>query len=422
MTDPAASTQALVGRQPIFDRRLEVYAYELLFRPGPQEDRSLVDDNQATARVIVDAVLSFGLERLAGPHRVFINVNADFLLDERPLPLPPERVVLEVLETVRVDDSVIDAVRALRARGFGIALDDFVYEASWEPLLEAAHFVKVDVRALDAPAVEALFQRLQGRGLRLLAEKVETEEEFERLRDLGFEYFQGYFLERPLVVTGQRVASSRLPVLRLLAVLQDPEVDVREVERAVAQDVRLSYKLLQSINSAMFGLPRAVESLREAVVHLGLNTVSRWASLIALAGFDDRPSELIVTSLVRARLCELLARAAREPSPHAYFSTGLLSTLDALMRSDMETVLASLPLADDVRRALLAREGRLGEALRCAVACEQLDQDAIAFAGLPFATISAAYADALVWSLEAVRATGPHGEPARPARAHRARA
>lgn len=392
--------RVFLGRQAIFDRQLRVNAYELLFRSGATASAGKLDDTEATASVIVNAFVEFDIERIIGPHRAFINVDRGFLLDARPVPLPPNRVMLEILETVTVDDELVAAVKALRDDGFGIALDDFEFDPAWEPLLDIAHIVKVDVRAVPPAELSARVKKLQERPIELLAEKVETHEEYEALMNMGFHYFQGYFLERPQVVQGKRVPLGRLQAVRLLAELSSAEPDINRVEMLIAQDANLSYKLLRSVNSAMFALPRRVESLRQAILLLGTGAIARWASMVALSSLSDKPGELLLAALVRARTCELLARAAGDSTPDAYFTTGLLSTLDALLEMDMTDALSTLPLSDAVTAALLKREGRLGEALSCVIASERWEFDAVRFQSLGPAEVNEAFAAALAWSME----------------------
>lgn len=391
----------LLGRQAIFDRQTRVCAYELLFRGEGAGDAVPLDTTQVTASVIVNAFVEFDVGRLIGPHRAFINVDDDFLRDGRPVPLPSERVVLEILETTTVDDEIVAAVRSLREAGFGIALDDFGFEPSWDPLLDLADVVKVDVRQHPIETLPARLDTLHGRPLQWLAEKVETREEYEALRDLGFDCFQGFFLERPLVIEGRRVPLAQLQAVRLLSELTKPDPDLRRLELLIGQDANLSHKLLRSVNSAMFALPHRVRSLREAIRLVGTHAIARWASMVALGALSTKPNALLQAALVRARTCELLARAASQAAPETYFMVGLLSMLDALLDVDMAEAVAGLPLDDEVAAALVHHTGPLGDALRCAIDSERWRPDGLCFGTLGPMDVNAAYVDALVWSAEA---------------------
>jgi len=307
---------------------------------------------------------------------------------------------MEVLEDVPVDAELIEAVRRLSALGYTIALDDFIYHDRLQPLVEIADIIKVDVLALDRAAVQEHVAILSQHKVKLLAEKVETQDEFKYCRDLGFDYFQGYFFCRPEVIKGQRMPANRLVTLQLLAKLQDPEVDFRELEEIVSRDVSLSYKLLRIINSAFYSLPRKVDSLGRALFMLGTRSITTWVSLIILAGIDDKPHELMVTAMMRAKMCELIAQALGQASKDTFFTVGLFSALEALLDSPMEEILHSLPLSDTITAALLSYEGLLGAALCCVLAYERGDWHEVHCPGLDRAAITDAYLQAIAWATE----------------------
>jgi len=390
-----------VGRQPIFDRNSNLYAYELLFRDGSQDHAGVLDGDQATSRVIINVFLEIGLDRMVGPHRAFINLTRRFFSDRESLPLPVERVVLEVLEDVPPDAEVLAGLSAYVRNGYMVALDDFVFDESLRPLIELAHIIKIDLRALSRPALEEQVRLLRAWDVKLLAEKVETEEEFEYCRQLGFDYFQGYFLSRPNIVQGTQLPPNRLGVLQLMAKLQDPAAEVSDLEEIIGHDVALSYKLLRYLNSAFFALPKEVESLRAAVIYLGTQTIQRWASLLLLARLAERPSELMSQSLQRAKMCEMLAKLANRSHSERYFTVGLFSLLDAVMRVPVQKVVEALPLTSELRDALLRFEGPYGEALASAIAHEQGFFQEAQFADLSPAQMTEAYLEAVSWATEA---------------------
>jgi len=393
-------TCALVGRQPILDRDQRAFGHELLYRSADGGGPAGVDGDRMTSRVVLDAFLAIGIERVVGNGLAFVNVTREFLLDDDPPPLPRERVVLEILEDAVIDEELIGAVRSWRERGFTIALDDFVYDPRWEPLLPLASVIKVEVPALDEAGLAEHVRRLRRDGVRLLAEKVETRAEFEELRALGFDLFQGYFFARPEVVSGRRLPENRLATVQLLGALQRPDVDLAKVDALVSQDVALSYKLLRCINSAAFALPRRVESIHRAVVFLGLRALKRLVALAAMAGAEDKPSELVRIALVRARMCERLCAALPGIDEDSGFTVGLFSTLESLMDAPLAEILDKLPLAEEVSAALLAGEGLLGEVLACVLAYERCDWDHARAAGLDPAAIGRAYAEAVDWSYQ----------------------
>jgi EAL and modified HD-GYP domain-containing signal transduction protein len=364
-----------IGRQPIFDRDLEVYAYELLFRSGSlnqaADANAPFDGDRATSQVIVNAFIEIGLDQIVGNRRAFINLTRSFVTAATPLPFPQDRVVLEILEDIEPDAEVLAGLRTLAGQGYQMALDDFVFQEDRQALLEVAHIVKIDLMAVPRETLQAEVARLRRHDVRLIAEKVETHEDFEQCRELGFDYFQGYFLSRPNIVQGRQLPPNRLAVLQLLARLQDPQADAGDIERLVAQDVALSYKLLRYINSAFFALPKKIESIRQAVIYLGTRAIRTWVSLLVVAGLDDKPAALVAQAMQRARMCELLAQRARRPQPDAYFTVGLFSLLEALLDAPLESILDTLPFSDGIRDALLRQEGPYGEALACVIAYER---------------------------------------------------
>ena len=397
-----------VGRQPIYDRDLNVVAYELLFRSGTENRAGPLDGDQATSQVILNAFVEIGLDRVVGACPAYVNLTRNLLLDDESLPLPPERAVLEVLEDVPVDAALLQALGRLRARGYTIALDDFVLDPGREALLEHARIVKLDLQRLTAPELDAHITALRPYDLTLLAEKVETHAELEQCRALGFEYFQGYFFSRPKIVTGQRIPANRLTILQLLAELQNPHIEVEELEQLIRRDVALSYRLLRYINSAFFALPREVDSIRQAVIYLGLKAIRTWATLIALSGIDDKPHELMTTAMVRAKMCELLAEARKLPVRESCFTAGLFSALDALMDMPMESVVESLPLSAEITGALLGREGTIGRTLTQVLDYEQARWQHMDRADLSAAQLTDIYLQAVEWAQEVTRALGPN--------------
>lgn len=395
-----------IGRQPIFDRNLDVFAYELLFRSGMQNHAGEFDGDQATSRVIVNAFIEIGLDRIVGNQRAFINLTRGFVTSSAPLPFPKDRVVLEVLENIHPDAEVIAGVRGLVAQGYTVALDDFVFNEALRPIIELAHIVKIDLMALSREQLDEHVRLLREYDVKLLAEKIETQEEFEYCKALGFEYFQGYFLSRPNIVQSQQLPPNRLAVLQLLSKLQDPDSDTGEIEKLVGQDVALSYKLLRYINSAFFALPKKIDSIRQAVVYLGTSAIKTWVSLLVVAGLGNKPAELVIQAMQRAKMCELLAQTAKRPHTEAYFTVGLFSLLEALMDMPLAKILEALPFTEDIRNALLNQEGPYGEALACVVAYEKGDFLRARFDRLAPSQMTDTYLASARWADQSANALG----------------
>ncbi|MEJ2344107.1 MAG: HDOD domain-containing protein [Gammaproteobacteria bacterium] len=394
--------ELFLGRQPIFDRQLTVVGYELLYRAGDVGRAEIVNGDEATARVLLNSFIEIGLPKLVGPSTAFINLTRNFIVNQDLLPPASERVVLEVLEDIEADEELIGAVSSLAAMGYTIALDDFIYNESLRPLVEVADIVKIDLRTLDPAALNRHVELLRQYPVRLLAEKVETPDELNACRELGFELFQGNFLCSASNVCSRRLPANRMSILRLLAKLQRPQTTVDDLEHVIAQDVTLSYKLLRYLNSAAFFGRREISSIRHAIVYLGERAVRNWASLVALAAIDDKPPELISTSLVRGRMCELLARAAQREEPGAAFIAGMFSVLDAIMDAPLPELLDELPLAGPIREALLSHRGPFGDILENTVAYDRGEWDQVGCAGLDPGEIGVAYVQAVEWGRHTV--------------------
>ena len=397
------ATDVLVARQPILDGALRVAGYELLFRGADGASADVIGAERATSRVIVDAIGELGLDRLTGARPAWVNVSRELLLAVRPLPLPPDRLVLELLEDQHVDDQLVGVARELVADGFTLALDDFVYDPAYEPLLDIVQFVKVDVLALGRDATLEQVARLRGRGLRLVAEKVETHDDFGFWRDAGFDLFQGYFYARPELMRGRGVAGDRLGTVATLAELQRAGGCFERLEEAIGRDVGLSYKLVRYANSAFTAMRTPVGSVRDALVRLGTRTVQQWATVLALAGVQGRPHELIVTALLRARTCQLLAGDDDHAHSDRAFATGLFSVLDALLDASMDEILDALPLDAAVDAALRHRGGTEG-ALLAAVLAHEAGAPPPDDSPVDAPAVGAAYREALGWTQDVAAA------------------
>jgi EAL and modified HD-GYP domain-containing signal transduction protein len=394
-----ARPEVLVARQPIYDASMAVTAYELLYRASPSSRSAQISDpGRATLEVITGSALEIGLDRLAGGLPVHINFPQELLVEVPGLPLHAERVVIEVLEDVRATPQVLQGIRALRARGHRIALDDYSPQGSDPRLLEVADLVKLEITHPPADELARLARELQASGLELIAENVENRADFERCIGLGFKGFQGNFLQQPETFSARRVPVTRLGALRLAASLQNEDYSLDEVERLLSQDVSLSYRVLRCINSSYYNLPRKIDSIRQAIVILGLDTLRQLCGLLCLQELDERPPSLIMQAMTRGRMCEQLGKlgGARDAGP--FFITGLFSLLNALLGIPTRKVVQELPLTPAVTNALVSGAGPLGAALQCTRAYERGVWDHAVYADLAPHLIRAAYVDALFWA------------------------
>jgi EAL and modified HD-GYP domain-containing signal transduction protein len=401
-----------IGRQPILDGNGKLYGYELLHRRAGDEHARGEDGDRMSSDLLLNAVLEIGIQNICGSHRAFINVTRNLLMNSGLDSLPPDRIVLEVLETVAVDPPLLDRLGTLRARRFEIALDDYVCLPARDALIEHADIVKLDVLALDEAELERHVALLKARNVRLLAEKVESPAMHRRLKQMGFGLFQGFFFAKPETYRGQRILPNKLVVLELLARVNEPNITPEQLSSIIRGDVALSVTVLRWANASIYGLRHAVGSIERAIVVLGLQTVRNWVSLLALARMGASPGELLTVLLVRARTCELLASSADRANPSAYFTVGLLSALDVILQVDLQVALERMPLSSEQKEALFARSGDLGAALDAVIACEGGEPGKARFAALTGADILQCYLSGLAWA-DSLRSAGadPHALP-----------
>lgn len=354
-TNVHTDSEVFVARQPILDRSQRLCAYELLFRASRTATGSHCSGDEATLRVLNASLLVLGLPGLTKGQKAFINITRDLLLDGVCKMLPSHQVVLEILEDVHPDDDVVAACQELKEAGYSIALDDYVDTPEMNRLLALAEIVKVDF-CLTAPEERRrLAESMTSRGIRLLAEKVETREEHEEARELGYAYFQGYFFCRPQTVAGREIPMVKVNHLRLLRELYRPDMDYGDMADVVRTDVALSVKLFRWVNSYCVEMPNTISSPRRALAQVGELALRKWGSLITAVGMcEDKPPELLSMCLVRARLCELIAPEAgltRQSSD--LFLIGLLSMVDAIVDRPLEQVLREISASSEITSALL---------------------------------------------------------------------
>lgn len=390
--------QIFIGRQPIIDGDGKLYGYELLHRRAGESVAVVGDGDRVSSDMLLNAVLEIGIQQLSGEHRSFINVTQNLLMNPGLDALPSEKVVLEVLEDVPVDQPLLERLALLRGRGFEIALDDYVCLPERVALIEHADIVKIDVLAVVEDDLARQSDFLKRRGVRLLAEKVETPEIYARLKSLGFDLFQGYFFARPEIYKSQRILPNKLVLLELLGRVNQPDITPNELAEIIRGDVSLSVTVLRWANSSMHGLRFAVESIQRAIVVLGLQTIRQWVALLALARMGTTPSELLKMLLVRARCCELFAAAAELPNPSSYFTVGLLSALDVLLKVNMAEALERVPLAAAQKAGVLSGEGDFGLALKAVMAMEAGDPGRAQFHSLTPDVIRDSYLSAISWA------------------------
>lgn len=355
--------QVFVARQPIFDTRRRVVAYELLFRSSIDNwFPAGTNGDLASSRVIADALTIFGVRTLTAGKKAYVNVTRRVLCEGLYSVLPPKQTVIELLENVEADAETVAAVRNARAAGYEVALDDFVDRPNMARLVPLANVLKVDFLATAADERMRIRERTRHRKIALLAEKVETEADVRDAEKCGYTLFQGYFFQRPEMISRRDIPPSKLTYVSFLRELQAPVLDFDGVEAIIKHDVSLSVKLLKFLNSAAFGWRSRVTSLKQALVLLGERPFRKWASLVAVIGMTgDRPPELALTSLTRAKFCESLVPLSGTTGRELdAFLVGLLSALDAMMGRPMGELLAEISVSPAIDAALLRTDTTLG--------------------------------------------------------------
>lgn len=374
----ASEPNIFVARQPIFKRNKEVFAYELLFRSGlTNYFDPLQDGEEATSKVITNSFLLIGIATITEGKKAFINFSEEMLLQGYPALFPKEIAVVEVLETVGATPEVVQACEKLVGEGYVLALDDFLYEERFLPLIKLAKIIKFDIRQMSLAELERQVKIVSRYNVKLLAEKIETFEEFEAAKKLGFELFQGYFFSRPHIMEGRDIPGSKLHYLQVLKVIQDEDYDFAELAKFVSRDVSLAYKLLKYANSAYFARSQKLHSIEMAVAMLGQLTLRKWLSLMMLSYLaDDKPSELLRLAAFRGSFCELIADQllGRRKEAGMFHTVGMFSLLPAMLDKAMADILPDLALPDAIQEALLSEVATaLSRTLRLVMAYERGD-------------------------------------------------
>lgn len=390
-------SEVFIGRQPIFDREQLVVGYEILFRAEDEGQARIVDAESATATVLLNALTEIGLERIVGGHVAWINLSRESVLSGIATMLPATVAGFEILEGQEVDDALVAAVVELKQQGYRIALDDFEFAPGYAPLLEVVHVVKLDYLALGGERFATEVTRLKRYPVAVLAEKVETKAEHQYCVGLGCDLFQGFFYQKPELLRGRRIELTTGSILRVIAALQNTQLQFDELEPLIAHDLPLSLRLLRYINSAFFALRHEVTSVRQALVMLGIENVRRWATLTVMGSIEGKTPELTSDALIRARFCELAGLAAGMDGA-GLFTIGMFSLLDAMLDVPLEQITAELPFPNDMRMALLSHAGPMGRILAAATS---LEAGYFGDAKLLVPSAGELYVQSLLWAQEA---------------------
>jgi len=364
-----------VARQPIFDIKKCIFGYELLFRADMANYFPKIEANTATSKLLSNSFFTIGIEKITGSNLAFINFTQDLLLRSLPLMFSQDRLVVEILEDVQPEKEVIKACQEIALNGYIIVLDDFFYKPNLDPLIEVADIIKIDVKTTPLEEAEALVKKMTVRGVDLLAEKVETHDEFNKARQMGFRYFQGYFFSKPEILKGKEIPTSQMHLLEIMAEINKENFGFDKLEKMIVRDASISYKLMRLINSAYYKRAKEISSIRQAIIMIGETGIRRFLSLIAMAGLAaKKPDELIKGSLIRAKFCELLGNhPGSSAEPSELFTMGLFSLIDAIMDNSMENLMSQIPLSHSIKETLISRNGDLSGYLSLAEAYEKGD-------------------------------------------------
>lgn len=367
-----------VARQPIFDKELQVFAYELLYRLGTKNEFGEQDGDKATYEVIANSFLLIGTQNLTVGKRAFINFTHNLIMNHTPLLLPREQIAVEILESVTPCEELIEVCRQLKAEGYMLVLDDFVFREEYLPLIDLADIVKVDFLATDLETRQCLVQTFRSKKTKFLAEKLENRGSYEQAVQMGYDYFQGNFFAVPDILTGKEVPGYKINYLRMLQEVHRPDATFEDLEEIVKRDVSLSFKLLTYINSAAMGMRYQIKSIKQALVMLGFEELQKWISIAALKSMgEDRPNEVFISSLVRARFGELVAQKMNSPNSSDIFLIGMLSHIDVFINRDISEVIGDLPISDEIKKVLSGEPGQFSQIFDLVVSYEKGDWNVV---------------------------------------------
>jgi len=394
---PPQQQEVMIARLPIYNIHMDVIGYELLLQPSDDNNKK-ANPTAATAQVIASTILAFGFGQSVDNRKAFINVTRAFIDIITEIKLPPHQVVLCLPENAAVDSQLIAKLKVLRSLRYGLSIGGLA-NLKDKRLLPIANIFRVDVKRLDAKKLDQLTKFLRGyKNLSLQALKIDTTEECSTYCDMGFDYLQGHFLGKPSANVSRSLTTNKLAILQLLATVHNPNTSIHDLEQLISCDASLSYKLIKLVNASFFGVPHEVDSIKQAIVLLGRDEIRKWVSLLALSGMSTAPGAIMEIAILRAKTCELLAQKAGELQQEIYFTVGMFSALDILMKQPIKTILATLPLNDEIKAAILERQGTLGDALTCALAIENAQWSEINFENLSHTDISDLSRQAIQWT------------------------
>ncbi|BDX03521.1 cyclic diguanylate phosphodiesterase [Marinomonas pontica] len=398
---PTVLDDLMMAQQPILKKSKDIFGYELLFRGKDALNANISDGESATSQVLVN--LCIGITKLESQLRkpFFVNMTTDLMLSDAFFPIDPDTVYIEILESQQLTPDFFEALKKWRSAGYRFALDDYLFDANYEALLPWISIVKIDVLATPPENFLVQIAELKARGLILLAEKVENVEMFELCKKIGFDLFQGYFLQRPELIKGKKIDSATHGAIELVNALQDKDISIEAITELVGKNPKLSYQLLRILNSPVCGVSKTVVSIKEAVIFLGLVQLKKWALLITLTSSTNQPKALLKILLTRGRCCQLLAQSNQSDLADTAFMVGLMSGIDAVFNVEKSVVLEQIALDKHSRAAIMSQTGELGSYLSQTLNCEEQNWDDIqSMTPQKRTTLNRAFLDAMLWAEE----------------------
>jgi len=403
VTDSNTVSQVLMARQPIFDSSQKVVAYELLYRNDQDTEQAVFRDSSATIEVLLNAYTCISDAGAVKRVPAFINISEEMLMNDNFPDLPRKQVVIEIPETIQPTTAVAKAVLSLARDGYRLVLDNFTYDPRYDAFLKMVHMVKIDVSGMDDATLHQTINQLRAFKVAPVAVKIESHEKLVTCANLGFKLFQGHFLSRPKLVKGKKLETNAATLMQLIQAVNQPDVTPEALEALIIQDPVLTFKMLRIVNSAAYSLVRKVESITDAVVLLGMEQIRRWATLITMTEHKDKPEELSRALLIRGRMCEEIATKQGLASPGSYFMAGMMSGLHAVLDIEQSAMLQEVPIADDIRDAIVDFQGPIGEVLKNTINYENGDWDKLPgnFDGQLY---ESCYTSGLNWAQESMQA------------------
>jgi c-di-GMP phosphodiesterase len=390
-----------LGRQHILNKELNTFFYEIAYYTDGNGGNSVGRNSISSALTILQSILDVGVQRLTQGLPALFPLTADFIIKQKYLPFQSDvgGVILS-LEDDQITDTLVAAIRRLIQQQYIIVVDQIHVNRHTIPLLHEISYARIDRDSLSFSEMQGLMQQLKKFNIHMIINNVSDHQTFENYKALGFEYFQGMFFTTPQIFHGKSLPSRRLFVLKMLSSLYNPEIDIRDLEIIIRQDVSMGYKLMRMVNSVYYGLNSQIESIQHALVLLGINPLRSWLSVILISEIDDQPGPLMSTAIIRGKMCELLGEKIPEEDGTSYFITGLFSILDTMMGMSMPEILETIPMAEKINLALLHREGNLGRVLQSVIAYEQNQWQQINLPKISIQEIREAYLKAIAWTTE----------------------